>query len=383
MPGRHQDAPRRLGLRWTAGALGLAVAAVTALALAPSSSASTTVKAQLSLSGVASQGNILGGTQLGVHPGDTVAFQAAAVPTAGLDNIPLLGPLLDNVVSTLLHSSYQVVLNLPAGFPGGQRSVALGGPSSGPCKGVASLPVNFPNIGTYPFTWSVQYVLPNLLGCARNGLNKSDLNLLKKAGIALNVANQWTGQIVVATNPPPPGISLQLPGVKVAPSLPIVGQLPTISIPNINVPTIPINVQSLIPTLPGGGTTTTPGGGDGGGGGTTEPGGGTGTNVECVPCNVVPHPGLGGGFNGPGPDAGSVTQLGSGLQGGNVTGGVPSATTTFSPKPTTTTTKRLDLAANRAPTAQVPVLLAIIAIIALSLVTATYARLYLLRRNTA
>jgi hypothetical protein len=374
MPGLHQDAPRRLGLRWAAGALGLAVAAVTALAFAPASSASTTVKAQLSLSGVASQGNILGGTQLGVHPGDTVAFEAAAVPTAGLDNIPVLGPVLDNVVSSLLRSSYQVVLHVPAGFPGGKRDVALGGPASGPCKGAASLPVNFPTIGTYPFTWSVQYVLPNLLGCTKN--NQTDLNLLKQAGIAINAANQWTGQIVVATNPPPPGISIQLPGVKVAPSLPIVGQLPTLSVPNINVPTIPVNVPSLIPTLPGGGTTSTSGGT---GGGTSASGGGPG--VECVPCSVVPHPGLGGGFGGPGLDAGNVTQLGSGLQGAGGLAGVPSVTATFSPRPSTSTTKRLDLAANKAPAAQVPVLLAIIAIIALSLVTATYARLYLLRRN--
>jgi hypothetical protein len=41
----------------------------------------------------------------------------------------------------------------------------------------------------------------------------------------------------------------------------------------------------------------------------------------------------------------------------------------------------LTFEANKAPAAQMPVLLAIIAIIALSLVTATYARLFLLRRN--
>src|SRR5437899_5616016 len=118
MPGTHTDAPRRFGLRWIAGALGVGIAVATAVALAPSSSASTTVNAQLSLTGVATQGNILGGTQIGVHPGDTVVFKAAPVPTAGLDNIPALGPLLNNLVTSLLGTQYQVVLHLPASFPG-------------------------------------------------------------------------------------------------------------------------------------------------------------------------------------------------------------------------------------------------------------------------
>jgi len=58
----------------------------------------------------------------------------------------------------------------------------------------------------------------------------------------------------------------------------------------------------------------------------------------------------------------------------------PLPTTGARAKPQTST-KRIDLASNKAPAAQLPVLLAIIAIIALSLVTATYARLFLLRRN--
>ena len=373
--------PRRIGMRWIAGALGLVVAGVTALALAPASAGATTVNAQLSLSGVATQGNILGGTQVGVHPGDTVNFQAAAVPTAGLDNIPVLGPLLDDLVTTLLHTSYQVVVHLPASFPGGKRDVTLGGPTSGPCKGLPSLPVNFPTIGTYNFTWTVQYVLPNLLGCAKNSLGSSDLNLLKSVGVALNSTNQWVGQIVVATNPPPPGISIQLPGVSVAPSLPIVGQAPTIGINGINVPTIPVNVPSLIPTLPGGGGSS---GGSGGGSSTPPGGGSTGTEVECVPCVVVPSVGLGGGGAGGGGGGNFSPGADNGLVGGirnPVTQPSVTATVTMPGEPSKTTTKRVDLASNKAPAAQVPVVLAIIAIIALSLVTATYARLYLLRRG--
>ncbi|HJQ41454.1 MAG TPA: hypothetical protein VJ831_00080 [Jatrophihabitantaceae bacterium] len=371
----QQAAPRRLGMRWVAGALGLAVAGAAAIALAPSSAGATTVTAQLSLSGVATQGNILGGTQVGVHPGDTVNFQASALPTAGLDNIPMLGPLLDDLLTKLLHTSYQVVLHLPASFPGGKRDVTLGGPESGKCKGTQSLPVNFANIGTYNFTWTVQYVLPNLLGCTTNSIGNSNLNLLKSAGIALNSTNQWVGQIVVATNPPPPGISIQLPGVSVAPNLPVVGQVPTLGIGGVNLPTIPVNLPSLIPTLPGGG-------GSGGGSSTPPPGGGTGTGVECVPCTVVPSVGLGGGDNGGGSNPGSPEGLGQGIH--NPTTPVTSATRTVTVPPASPSSKppkTRDLSANKAPGAQMPVLLAIIAIIALGLVTATYARLYLLRRN--
>src|SRR5207302_10317641 len=104
MPDSPEIAPRRLRLRWIAAALSAAIATVTIIALAPSSSAATTVNAQLSLTGIATQGHTLGGTTVGVHPGDTVNFQAAAVPTAGLNNIPALGPLLNDLLTTLLHT---------------------------------------------------------------------------------------------------------------------------------------------------------------------------------------------------------------------------------------------------------------------------------------
>jgi hypothetical protein len=91
---------------------------------------------------------------------------------------------------------------------------------------------------------------------------------------------------------------------------------------------------------------------------------------------------VGNGGSGPAaPDAGNVTQIGQGLSnGGSLTpGGGPAPTPGTSPG--AVTHKQVNLAANKAPAAQMPVLLAIIAIIALSLVTATYARLFLLRRN--
>ncbi len=179
---------------------------------------------------MATQSSVLGGELIGVHPGDTVDFTASGLPTAGLQNIPALGKLVDSLLSPLL-GQFQVVVHTGANFPGGARSVTLGGPASGPCKGVHDLPVTFPANGTYNFTWNVQYVLPVLLGCKANGVSAANLNLLKSVGVALNASLQWVGQIVVANDPPKGGLGLQLPGIKVAPSLPVVGQLPTITVP--------------------------------------------------------------------------------------------------------------------------------------------------------
>jgi hypothetical protein len=349
--------------------IGAAIAAAAIFAVAPASASGTTVDAQLSLSGVATQASVLGGSLVGVHPGDTVDFKASGLPTAGLDNIPALGTLVKGLLSPLL-GQFQVVVHLGSNFPGGARTVTVGGPTTGPCKGVSDLPVTFPNVGTYNFTWDIQYVLPLLLGCKHNGVSSANLNLLKGLGIALNVSNQWTGQIVVATHPPTVGIGLQLPGLGLAPSVPVLGQLPKITV----LPGATVQLPVTVPTLLGG-----HGGNPGTHTSTPPPSTGT-TSVDCVPCAVMTQVGNGG-SGALAPDAGNVTQIGQGLSdGGSLTpGGGPAPTPATSPGPVTH--KQVNLASNRAPAAQMPVLLAIIAIIALSLVTATYARLFLLRRN--
>ncbi|MCU1659849.1 MAG: hypothetical protein JWO57_4505, partial [Pseudonocardiales bacterium] len=259
----------------------------------------------------------------------------------------------------------QVTADL-SGLPGGSATTVLSGSSH--------KAITFPSAGTYKFTWSARAL--DLLGFPID----LKFNQLRTVGVAVNSSGTWSGQIVVAANPPPPGISIQLPGISVAPSVTGVGQLPTIGVPGLNVPTIPVNVPSIIPSLPGlpGGHTTPPAGG-----GSSSAGGGQPTataSSECVPCEVVPSPGSFPGFGAAGPDAGGLNQLGTGLpEASSGSGSQPGVTATAGAP--TTTTKRIDLASNKAPAAQMPVLLAIIAIIALSLVTATYARLYLLRRN--
>jgi hypothetical protein len=102
-----------------------------------------------------------------------------------------------------------------------------------------------------------------------------------------------------------------------------------------------------------------------------------------VPCVVMPQVGNGGnGGGGVVPNANTVTQIGNGIAEPAAVSGPGPVTSTVAAPSSARPQKQLNLEANKAPAAQMPVLLAIIAIIALSLVTATYARLFLLRRES-
>jgi hypothetical protein len=291
---------------------------------------------------------------------------------------------LNSLLNPLL-GQYQVVVSFGSSFPGGAKTVTLGGPTTGPCAGVPVKSFTFPNRGTYAFTWKVQYVLPGLLGCTKNGVSGADLNALKQAGVALNATNSWVGKIVVADNPPPGGISIQLPGASVAPN--IGGhQLPTLGVPGVTLPTIGVQVPNLNPAKSAGGKS-------GGAGGSTS----TKTTTPTLPGNVVPVPAMvvprgdgdgvfGGGFNGAAlPGAGPQNADSTGLAN---TGSTDKAAAAVKGKTSATPDqkssgkhKTIDLAAGRPSTGQLSVVLAIIAIIALTLVAATYARLYVLRKN--
>jgi hypothetical protein len=380
MPGRHEaSSGRRPRLRWLVGLAGGAVVGATLLAFSPAGAAST-VNAQLSLTGVATSTSVLGGSEIGVHPGDTVVFKASAVPTAGLENIPTLGSVLTDLLSAAL-GQYQVVVSFGGSFPGGAQTVTLGGPTTGKCAGLASKSFTFPDKGSYAFTWKVQYVLPTLLGCIKNGVSDADLNLLETAGVALNATNSWVGKVVVADNPPPGGISIQLPGVSVAPSVPVLGQLPTIGVPGVTLPTIGVPVPNLTASTPAGGTSSS--GSNGGKGSTPSP---EPSNEIPVPAKVVPGIngggmlGSGGGYTGVLPGGTGNSQVGTGGLQPVVSPNSASAATDAANQNSTGKHKTIDLASSKASTGQLSVVLAIIAIIALTLVAATYARLYVLRR---
>ena len=196
--------------------------------------ATTTVNAQLSLSGLADANNPVGGSQIGVHPGDRVSFKASSRPTAGLEKLGLsglLGGLLDGI------AGYQVVVDF-SGLPGGHANTVLSGghrPSRSRFPSDRA-PITSPGPPRRRRTCSAASVPINLDG-----------NQLAKAGVKLNAKNQYVGTVVVATNPPKGGLSVQLPSVQVAPSAPVVGQLPTVSIPGVQLPTVGVSVPNLAP----------------------------------------------------------------------------------------------------------------------------------------
>ena len=200
---------------------------------------------QLTLSGVATHKNPTGGTTVGIHPGDRVRFSASLVPSAGLPKAlqGLAGGLLGG------GASLRVVANF-GHLPGGTNAHHHHGQSEED--------VLVPQGRQVPV---------HLLGAEGDGEANSDSlasgqrdraqakttyttinlngNQLSQAGIKLNAHNQYVGRVVVAKKPPQGGISVQLPKVKVAPSAPVVGQGPTLTVPGVTAPTLHVPSPKL------------------------------------------------------------------------------------------------------------------------------------------
>jgi hypothetical protein len=368
MQGRHQQSGVRAGLRWAVGAAGAGLVGAILLAIAPANASPTTVKAQLALSGVTTKSNPTGGSVIGIHPGDKVSFAASPVPTQGLEQLGLDG-LLGGLVNGIV--GYRVKIDF-SHLPGGAKNTVL--------SGNKTKTFSFPKTGTYNFTWSAER-LDLLRGVVPIAL---DGNQLAAAGVKLNASNEYVGKVVVAANPPKGGISVQLPGVSVAPSLPVVGQLPTIGVPGVNPPTIHVpSVGNLLPTKSNGNH-------NGGGKHNTHHGNGGSHHGSqggglTIPEQIVPKgytgPDVGGGyFPGVLPTSNPLP-VGDGGQSTHTA----AASSTAAQAPVVSNrakhAKAVDLATNASPSSSIPVVLAIIAVIALTLVAATYARLYLLRKH--
>ena len=370
MPRCHQSRPtRRVGLAWLAGArsLGLVGAAAGVLATAGPAGAAPTPTyhagsdtATFTASGVL-EGNCLiatDGTDVWIKTGDVINFKSAV---AGID-----------LAGMNLTSGQVAGLNVTAAIdatttsPGQSVPVSAGHTTVFPKAGQHAL-----TAGEHKLAWTVKSLtlVGGLLGSLLTvPLSSSDL----KSGASLS----WSGVIHVTKDAPQCKLSVGTPTVGISVG-PIKVTVPPISV-GVALPTVP--TLPKLPTPPGAsGSTTPPPGGK-----TTPPGVKFTPPPLTVPEQVMGGGGGGGGgggFGGVQADGSNATQLGNGLPGVPVAGSGPGSTKSPAAKPKTTT-KHIDLAANRAPAAQMPVLLAIIAIIALSVVTATYARLYLLRRNT-
>ena len=366
MPGRHVAAPgpsrdRRPSVRWLVGAAGAAALAATIIGVTSSSAGAVDnpVTATFGVTGVATDNCkvSVGGTDVYVKPGQELDVKSSiagltllGVPLdlsklASLDGALVIDPNTDHARKLDITNQVQKVNGLTA--------------------------------GNHKWTWTVRTVQVGVLPVPL-GLTSSAL----KAGAKLS----WDGTIHVTSNAADCGIAVQLPSVSASVSasgLPPIG----IGIPGVKV-TIPVTVPTALPTgLPGGGGSS--GGSHQGGGHSSSHSTPVVDNPIPVPAKVVP--GIdGSGLVGGGIDFGGVSD--GSVNGGSVpiaggaTGPVSAPSSHAAGLPDQNSTgkrKTIDLAASRpASTGEVWVVLAIVAVIALAFVAATYARLFLLKRGS-
>lgn len=368
---------------WVAAVAAILLSAAIALAMTPAQ-ASATVDVQLTLSGLASSDNPTGGAQVGVHPGDTVVMHASALPTAGAP--AGLGNGLADLVSGVAGIQVKII---SGNLPGVRYPVELGRVPN--CGGRASLALRSLAKGSYSFRYVVQKVslltglLGKVTGCRNTTVTptQDQLGALTKDNVKVTDNGVYSGTIVVATNPPAGKIGIQVPkqsvSVKVGPvhtSVNLPGA--TVGVPN-PVPSITKAIGGLGGKL-GGGT------GNGSGSGTKSQGGTVNYSPPplTVPQEVMPHAVNFGGAGGQRYAAGGPAPA----VGGHVVAPREKVTSTAAPvaHPSEVANaqrgkKSVDLGDKGGLGKALPVVLAIVAILALSLVTAGYARMMLLRRH--
>jgi hypothetical protein len=370
MPGRHVAAlgqaahAGRPRARWLVGAAGGAAIAAALIAVTSGSAGAVDnpVKATFGVTGVATSNCQIstGGSDVYVKPGQELDVKTSIV------GLTLLGLPLD--LSKLASLNGALVIDPQSQTP---RKLDITNTVQ---------KINGLSAGDHKWTWTVSTV--------QVGLLKVPLGLTSKA-LKLGAKLSWDGTIHVTDNAGKCGVAVALPSVSASVSasgLPPIG----VGIPGIKV-TVPVSVPTV--SLPGVGN---PGGGGSGGGSN---GGGNHSsstpppvtdNPIPVPAKVVPGDDgsglLGGGIDFGGIPAGSVAGGSVPIAGGGA--GPVSAPSTHAAaqlpnQDSTGKQKTIDLAASRpGSTGEVWVVLAIVAVIALAFVAATYARLYLLKRGS-
>jgi hypothetical protein len=361
MPGRHQAGPRRRPrLRWLVGVAGGAALAATLVVLTSGTAGASVdpVKATFGVTGVSTSNCPIstGGTDVYVLPGQELDVKSSIV------GLTLLGVPLD--LSKLASLDGALIIN-----PKSANPIKLD--ITNTIQKVTGL-----TTGNHAWKWTVRTVKVGTLAVPL-GLSSDAL----KAGAKLT----WTGTIHVTSAAANCGIAVQLPSVSASVSvtgLPPIG----VGIPGVKV-SVPVNVPTSVPTgnLPGTGGSKT-GSNDGGHPHSSKPA----NNPIPVPARVVPGAD-GSGLLGSGIDFGGVLPGANSIDSGQVPD-VPaeprsgSGANTAAGLPDQTSAgknKTIDLAASEpASTGEVWVVLAIVAVIALAFVAATYARLYLMKRGS-
>lgn len=361
MPGRHGAAPghvaqvRRPRVRWLVAAAGGAAIAATLIGMTSTSAGAVDnpVKATFGVTGVATSNCpvSVGGTDVYVKPGQELDVKSSII------GLTLLGVPLD--LSKLASLNGKMVID----------------PNTDHANNLDIIntvqKVNGLTAGDHKWTWTVSSVKVGLLNVPL-GLSSSAL----KAGAKLT----WTGTIHVTSDAAKCGVAVQLPSISASVSasgLPPIG----VGIPGIKV-TVPVNVPTSVPTIGN------PGSGGNGNGGhhSTSHRPPVVNNPIPVPAKVVPS-GDSGGLVGSTIDFGGVPAGSAGgsvpLAGGNAGPATAPTSAAAANNPLNDGKQPIELAASKpASTGEVWVVLAIVAVIALAFVAATYARLYLLKRGS-
>jgi hypothetical protein len=350
-------------VRWLVGAAGGAAIAATLIAASSGSAGAVDkpVEATFGVTGVATSNCQVstGGSDVYVKPGQELDVKTSIV------GLTLLGLPLD--LSKLASLNGALVID-----PQSKTPTKLD--ITNKVQKVDGL-----TAGDHKWTWSVSTV--------QVGLLKVPLGLSSKA-LKLGAKLTWDGVIHVTADAGKCGIAVALPSVSASVSatgLPPLG----ISIPGIKV-TVPVTVPSVgLPNINKPGDGGSHGGSGNGNHSSSAPP--VTDNPVPVPAKVVPGDDgsglLGGGIDFGGIPAGSAGDGSAPIAGGPVAAPVSAPATHAAaqlPKQDSTgKQKTIDLAASRpGSTGEVWVVLAIVAVIALAFVAATYARLYLLRRGS-
>ncbi len=367
MPGRHQaSSSHRAGLRWLAALAGGAVVGAILLAFSSATASATSdpVKATFGVTGVATSNCpvSIGGTDVYVKPGQDLDVKSSLTGlyvnllTGATDLNDILGKIasLGGALKIDPGTANQIKLNITN--------------TSHTVSGLAT--------GNHHWTWTVDTV--TLLGLLPLPLH------IDSSAVSAGAKLTWSGTIHVTTNAAQCGVAVQLPSVSASAS--VTGLPPiAIGVPGVTV-SVPVTIPTNIPTnLPGVGGTKT--GGNTGGASTPTPK--QSSNPLPVPAQVVP--GLdGSGLLGSGNYLGGLLP-GSGSSHGGGAGVVLQGASSTTPaagnlpnQDSTGKDKTIDLAASpTSSTGEVWVVLAIVAVIALAFVAATYARLYLMKHESS
>jgi hypothetical protein len=344
---------------WIAGAAVACVAGAIGLAMNPAQAAGQSVTGTFGATGVTSSAcnTEIGGNAVYVKPGEV--FKA----NTSLVNFRVLGlsipGTLQSVTGNLLvkHGTQTVFSRLIGASP----------------ATVAALPT-----GTYPYRFVAKYVTTKvnvpLVGA-----------VLKKIPLGAGADFTWAGNVYSTAKKDPCGITISVPTTHVsvsAPGLPPVN----VTLPGVTGPTLPNPLNSVsLPKLPNPGQSSHKGGHTGGHTGKTTPS----TSVsytppaETVPQQVMPHANAVGGTGGFSAPEGGGYYNPPIVAPGQPANAAPAGGTSVPTPDASPAKKAVDLSSrSQLGGQQLPVLLAIAAILALVTVTSMYARLYLLRRPT-